>query len=173
MLSPQAIADRIGEQFASSVITRFVDAGEKHPRVHIDASTWRDLAQFLKADPALSFDWLACLGGVDYPADGKLAIVIDLWSFTHRHTFAIKVFCDRTAPVIPSVTDIWKAAGWHEREAYDLFGIQFTGHPDLRRLLLADDWEGHPLRKDYVFPAEVNGIPATAQLEWQARRPTA
>jgi NADH-quinone oxidoreductase subunit C len=67
--------------------------------------------------------------------------------------------------VIPSVADIWSAADWHEREAYDLMGVTFTGHPDPRRILCPDDWEGHPLRKDYEFPLEYHGIPGTTEYE--------
>ena len=68
---------------------------------------------------------------------------------------------------MPSVVRFWPAADWHEREAYDMFGIVFDGHPDLRRILCADDWEGFPLRKDYVFPREYHGIPASVELDWQ------
>ena len=82
-------------------------------------------------------------------------------------TTPIKVFCPRDNPSVPSVADLWPAADWHEREAYDMFGIVFDGHPDLRRILCADDWEGFPLRKDYVFPREYHGIPASVELDWQ------
>ena len=117
----------------------------------------------MRRDPSLQFDWLACLSGVDYPADKRLAVVYDLWSYDLRHSFAAKVFCSRENPHVPTVCDLWPAADWHEREAYDLFGIVFDGHPDLRRILLADDWAGWPLQKDYVFPKEYHGIPALDQ----------
>jgi NADH-quinone oxidoreductase subunit C len=79
----------------------------------------------------------------------------------------VKVYCPRENPRVPSVVDVWKAADWHEREAFDMFGIIFDGHPDLRRILCADDWVGYPLRKDYVFPREYHGIPGSVELDWQ------
>ena len=91
----------------------------------------------------------------------------DLWSFAWRHRIAVKVFVNRAAPIVASVQAIWPAANWHEREAFDLLGIQFEGHPDLRRILCADDWVGFPLRKDYEFPREYHGIPGSVELDWQ------
>jgi len=158
----QAISDRLG---AARVLASLPD--DKHPRVHVSADDWAELAAFLHGEPALKFDWLQSLSGVDYVADGKLCVVYDLWSFDHRHSFAVKVFCPRDNPHIPSVVRLWSAADWQEREAYDMFGIIFDGHPDLRRILCADDWEGFPLRKDYVFPREYHGIPASVELDWQ------
>jgi NADH-quinone oxidoreductase subunit C len=88
-----------------------------------------------------------------------------LHSFTHRHRFVVKVTLPRwkdgkpgELPEVPSVTSLWASANWHEREVYDLAGVRFIGHPELTRILLADDWEGHPLRKDYEFPLEYHGI---------------
>lgn len=167
MLSPAAIADRLAAKFGDRLLETIVD--DKHPRVHINAVDWRDVAAYLKTDPDLAFDWLACLGGVDYAADGKLCVVADLWSVTHGHRFAVKIVCPRELPHVPSVADLWPAADWHERETWDLLGIVFDGHPDPRRILLADDWDGHPLRKDYVFPRQVNGIPGSVELDWQQK----
>ncbi|MBC7782211.1 MAG: NADH-quinone oxidoreductase subunit C [Burkholderiales bacterium] len=167
MLSPQDIADRINQRVGAGVLETVLD--DKHPRVHIGPQTWRELAIFLRDDPGLSFDWLSCLGGVDYVARGQLAVVADLYSTVHRHQFAVKVLIDRADPRVPSIAHIWSAANWHEREAADLVGIEFTGHPDPRRILLADDWVGNPLRKDYVFPREVHGIPASVELDWQQK----
>lgn len=161
------IAAALSEKFGARIFASFPD--DLHPRVHVDAADWLEIADFLRNEPRLRFDWLANHSGVDYVADGKMACVYDLWSFDHRHVFAVKVFCDRADPSIPSVCHLWRAADWHEREAFDLLGIQFPGHPDLRRILCADDWEGFPLRKDYVFPREYHGIPGSVELDWQQK----
>jgi NADH-quinone oxidoreductase subunit C len=164
-MTPQQIAAALQEKFPGRILAAFPT--DKHPRVHIDAAYWRAIAEFLHTDRQLRMDWLANLSGIDYAADGKMAVVYDLWSFDLQHTFATKVFCPRDNPHVPSVVDLWAAADWNEREAFDMFGIVFDGHPDLRRILCADDWEGYPLRKDYVFPREYHGIPASVELDWQ------
>jgi NADH-quinone oxidoreductase subunit C len=164
-MTPQQIAALLTERFGSQITTALPE--DKHPRVHVDAENWRAIAQFMHSDPRHQLDWLQCLSGVDYVADGKMCCVYDLWSFELRHFMAVKVFTPRDQPSIPSVVDLWPAADWHEREAYDMFGIVFPGHPDLRRILCADDWEGFPLRKDYQFPREYHGIPASVELDWQ------
>jgi NADH-quinone oxidoreductase subunit C len=164
-MTPQQIADALQQRFGGKIIAAV--GQDKHPRVHVNAENWREVAEHVFRDPALRLDWLANHSGVDYVADGKMCCVYDLWSFELRHSFAIKVFTPRDDPSIPSVADLWPAADWHEREAYDLFGSDFPGHPDLRRILCADDWEGFPLRKDYVFPREYHGIPASVELDWQ------
>ena len=164
-MTPQQIVSTLQEKFAGRITAAFPD--DKHPRVHIDAPSWREVAEFVFRDANLKLDWLANLSGVDYVADNKMCCVYDLWSFDHRHSIAIKVFTPRDNPSIPSVVDMWPAADWHEREAFDMFGIDFPGHPDLRRILCADDWEGFPLRKDYQFPREYHGIPGSVELDWQ------
>ena len=117
----------------------------------------------------LAFDFLKCLSGVDYVADEKIGIVVDLYSSKHGHDFAVKVLADRSEAKIPTVMDLWPAANWHEREAYDMYGIIFEGHEDLRRILLPEDWEGYPLRKDYTFPRDYHGIPGTYEMDWQQK----
>lgn len=170
MLTPEIIGQKIQNRFGSRIHDLILN--DKHPRVHVAPQTWRELAVFLKTDPELIFDWLACLGGADYVAEDQLAVVVDLWSTIHRHRFAVKVIMPRNEPILPSVCDLWPTANWHEREAYDLFGIHFEGHPDLKRILLADDWVGYPLRKDYVFPRQVHGIPGSVELDWQQKPET-
>jgi NADH-quinone oxidoreductase subunit C len=159
------IVARITEKFGPAILASFPQ--DKHPRVHVAAEHWRALAEFLRHDPALHFDWLSCLTAVDYVAENKLAVVYDLYSTTAEHWFAVKVYTDRANPHVPSVMDIWPAADWHEREAFDMMGITFDGHNDLRRILLPEDWVGFPLRKDYVFPREYHGIPGSYEMDWQ------
>jgi NADH-quinone oxidoreductase subunit C len=161
------IATLLQQQFGEKILAAFPQ--DKHPRVHIDAADLRAVAEFVLREPSLKLDWLQNLSGVDYVADDKMCVVYDLWSFDLRHSFAIKAYCPRDNPHVPSVADLWPAADWHEREAFDMFGIIFDGHPDLRRILCADDWEGFPLRKDYVFPREYHGIPASVELDWQQK----
>ena len=166
-MTPDQITSLLQEEFGDKILASFPD--DKHPRVHISAADLRPVAEFLFREPQLKLDWLQNLSGVDYVADDKMCVVYDLWSFDHRHCFAVKAYCPRDNPHIPTVADLWPAADWHEREAYDMFGIIFDGHPDLRRILCADDWEGYPLRKDYVFPREYHGIPASVELDWQQK----
>jgi NADH-quinone oxidoreductase subunit C len=167
-MAPTQIARLLNEKFGVTILKSLPE--DKHPRVHVNVEHWRPLAEFLRTDPALQFDWLASLSALDYVADNQFAVVYDLTSFELGHCFAVKVFAPRGDDThFPSVCDLWPAAEWHEREAYDLMGIGFDHHPDLRRILMADDWEGHPLRKDYVFPREYHGIPASVELDWQQK----
>lgn len=164
MTTPEIIT-HLQSQFPGAILASRPES--KHPRIEISAEHWRPLAQHLYQTPELQFDWLRCLTGLDYAADQKLACVYDFWSFRHNHFIAVKVFMPRENPHIASVADLWPAADWQEREAFDMFGIIFDNHPDLRRILLADDWVGHPLRKDYIFPREYHGIPGSVELDWQ------
>ena len=105
---------------------------------------------FLRNDPELAFDFLSDLTATDHlPLEPRFAVVYHLLSIRHRQTLRLRTWSPGTNPSVPSVTTIWPTANWHEREVFDLFGIRFEGHPDLTRLLLPLDWEGHPLRKDY------------------------
>ena len=117
-----------------------------------------DVCRFAKDDPELAFDCLSNLSGVDYPKRSVIEIVYNLYSYRHRHLFTLKVGAPRDNPVVPTVSGVWAHADWQEREAFDLLGVQFTGHPDLRRILMPEDWPGHPLRKDFVEPEEYHGI---------------
>lgn len=164
-MTPAEIIAAIEGQWTGKLLAAL--PADKHPRVHVAGDQLRSLAEFLHSTPPIRLDWMCNLTGIDYIAEGKMAVLYDLWSFDHRHALAVKAYVERDNPVLPSVSDLWPIADWHEREAFDLLGIRFAGHPDLRRILLADDWEGYPLRKDYTFPREYHGIPGSVELDWQ------
>jgi NADH-quinone oxidoreductase subunit C len=117
-----------------------------------------EVCRFLKTEAGLEFDFLEDLTAIDWPKRNLIEVVYHLLSYVHRHTFKLKVEADRAAPSVPTVECVWKTANWFEREVYDLFGVDFPGHPDLRRIMLPDDWVGHPLRKDYQEAGGYHGI---------------
>ncbi len=127
------------------------------PFFFADRSKINAVALFLRDEESLQFDNLSCLSGVDYDRD-NLAVVYHLFSYALGHSLIVKCLIPKSDPKIQTVSDVWAAADWHEREAFDLVGMVFEGHPDLRRILLPDDWEGHPLRKDYKVPEFYNGM---------------
>lgn len=130
---------------------------EAVPCIIVPATAIKDVSLQLRDDETLLFDNLMCLSGMDY-GDGTLGAVYHLHSTQRMHKLTLKVIVPEAAPVIPTVEKVWRTADWHEREAYDLVGITFEGHRDHRRILLPDDWEGHPLRKNYRVPEFYNGM---------------
>lgn len=130
----------------------------KDPWVVVDPAAIRDVCHYLRADAELRFDSLSNLTGVDYKDLGHIEVVYHLYSYPYRHAAVLKVRTPRDHAVVPSIEPVWKAANWLEREVYDLLGVTFTDHPDLRRLLMPEDWVGYPLRKDFVEPEEYHGI---------------
>lgn len=126
----------------------FINEKDAHlPCVVVKNESWYETAELLKNHSELKLNYLRNVSGVDY--ETYMEVVYHLLSLETKHEYCIKVKTDREAPSIPSVTPIWPTANWNEREIYDLLGIQFPGHPDLRRIMMSDDWVGHPLRKDY------------------------
>lgn len=118
--------------------------------VDVPASLIRWVCEFLKTHPEFSFEFLADLSAVDrYPLDPRFEVVYHLLSLKTNARLRLKVRLPTENPHVDSVTGIWPGANWFEREVFDLFGIHFNAHPDLRRILMPDDWQGHPLRKDY------------------------
>ena len=148
----------IHEKFGTAVSA--FDDNETMPFFEVlDTGLWPEIALFMRDHARLKFNYMACLTGMDYLAEGKLGIVCNLESLTlFNHKLAVKVKCARDGGSIPSVACVWHTANWHEREAYDMFGMLFAGHPDFRRILCPDDWEGFPLRKDYKVQESYHGI---------------
>ena len=128
------------------------------PFVIIPAGRLPEIAAFLRDDPELSMGYLNSISGVDFPDRGQIEVVYHVSSLKHRHKLAAKVSLARDHPSAPTVERVWPAANWHERECWDLFGVRFEGLSDHRRILLPDDWEGHPLRKDYKVQEYWHGI---------------
>ena len=119
--------------------------------VWIPADRLLEAAQFLKEDRETAFNFLSDLAAVDrlgLGGEARFEVVYHLYSLERRHRLRLKVFAEGEPPTVPSVVSVWATANWHEREVYDLFGVHFEGHPNLSRLMMPEDWEGHPLRKD-------------------------
>jgi NADH-quinone oxidoreductase subunit C len=134
-----------------------LNATPKAIQIHKDdlVNVCSDLMQ----NPDTYFDMLSCITGVDNGVEaGTMDVVYNLYSIPYNHHLMIKVKLSRENPEVDTVTDIWKTANWHERELYDMFGIIVKNHPDLRRILMPADWEGHPLKKDYELQEYYRGI---------------
>lgn len=158
-LAPKAIFDRLAAKFGDAVRDFTEGGGVKDAFCKVAPERIVEIARFLRDEPDLRFDFLQCLTGIDTKT--TLTTVYHLWSYPHRHGIVLKAEVPRETPVCPSVAPVWSTADWHERESYDLLGIEYAGHPDLRRIMLPDDWEGHPLRKDYKEKPEYRGMPTT------------
>ena len=154
--------DQIIEHIKSHLGASFVadtDFNASPQAIITEASSLHELMVFLHQNEQLYFDSLSCLTALDGGVDSAtLELVYNLYSIPFDHHLMVKVSLDKEQPKISSLVDIWQTADWHEREAFDLMGIQFVGHPDLRRILLPADWEGHPLRKDYKEQQYYRGV---------------
>lgn len=159
------------EEIKSYLVSKFGESlivsentAQLQPSLTIDLNYFEKLCLFLRDDSKLYFDYLNCLSGVDYSADAnEIGVVYHLSSIPYKHSLVLKLMVpinreSAELPKVPSISHIWKTANWHEREAFDLYGIEFTNHPDLRRILCPDDWEGYPLRKDYKAAEKYKGL---------------
>lgn len=154
-MEPLNIAEKIKEIFPEEVVA--VSDFRGQVAVTLRKNRIMDIARYLHDDPDLYFDYLIDICGVDYlgKKDKRFEVVYQLYSIKHRQALRLKVEVPAEDPTIDSVVPLWNGANWHEREAFDLYGIIFNGHPDLRRILMPEDWEGHPLRKDYPLKGPV------------------
>ncbi|MGW8256155.1 MAG: NADH-quinone oxidoreductase subunit C [Thermoguttaceae bacterium] len=173
-MNVQQIHDRLMEKFPDWLLGANFEAID--PWIEITPQGLREIARYLRDEPDLHFHMLHCITAVDYfQPDAKKAanvqwkphieLIYHLSSIFHKHRLVLKLTLPRwkndvagQLPEVATVSDLWRTAEWHEREVYDLMGVSFAGNPDLRRILCPEDWDGHPLRKDYQMPAEYHGI---------------
>lgn len=185
-MTAQLFLDRLKSTFAERITGANLEAID--PWIEVSPAGLVDVCRYLRDEPDLRFNLLCCITGVDYcePDPKKAAkagfephleVVYHLWSLPFKRSLVIKVMLprwkegaegngsagsaaaeDARLPEVPTVSGVWSTADWHEREVYDLSGVYFTGHPNLRRILCPEDWVGHPLRKDYQMPLEYHGI---------------
>ncbi|MBI4834208.1 MAG: NADH-quinone oxidoreductase subunit C [Planctomycetes bacterium] len=158
-MNTKEIYDLLKAKFNGKVLA--YNEPPKDAFIVVDAKSLPEITTFLKDDGQLLMDSLVCLSGVDYP--DRFSVAYHLFSTKKLHKTVIKVNTDRENPSVPTVSNVWPGAVSYERETFDLFGIIFYGHPNLERLLMPDDWEGYPLRKDYKFPAFYHGINAAGR----------
>jgi NADH-quinone oxidoreductase subunit C len=173
-MSGSKLLDQLQAKFKDGITGSKLDAID--PWIEVAPNRLNEVAAYVRDDVNLKFDFLNCISVVDYfEPDAKKAAKVDwkphleviyhLSSISKKHQLVLKVILPRwkddvagELPEVQSVADIWRTADWHERECYDLGGVNFVGHPNLKRILCPDDWEGYPLRKDYVMPLEYHGI---------------
>jgi NADH-quinone oxidoreductase subunit C len=147
---------RAEKQFSGKV--RDLKGDVPEPYFSVDADAILDVLRFLRDDEDLKFEVLSDQTAVDWPKQEKIQVVYHLYSYARRHQIVLKVDLPRDNPNLATAENIWKVANWFEREIFDLFGVIFEGHSDLRRIMLPEDWVGHPLRKDYIEQEEYDGI---------------
>lgn len=161
-MNTRDIQQRLSYEFKTDSII-IVNEKTSQPILQVPSELLFDICLFLQKDEQLYFDFLSCLTGIDNgPEKGTMELIYHLTSIPFQTTVILKVIIPRKdishLPSVPSVSTIWQTANWHERETFDLLGIYFENHPDLRRILLPKDWNGHPLRKDYQEQISYHGI---------------
>ena len=155
-MHPNEIYAALAQQFPDKVSDFKGEVME--PYLTVEGSAIIEVCRFLRDGAGLNFEVLSDLTALDWPKQEKIQVVYHLFSYTHNHQVVLKVDLPRDNPKIATVEGVWKVANWFEREVYDLFGVIFEGHSDLRRIMLPEDWIGYPLRKDYVEQEEYDGI---------------
>ena len=126
--------------------------------IAVSPENWSEISSILKNESKLNFDYLMCISAYDKGDNKVYGAAYNFYSTANNHYLEVRVEAEDGIS-IPSVVELWKGADWHEREAYDMMGLKFEGHPDLKRILLSEDWEGYPLRKNYKEPDYYHGVP--------------
>ncbi len=157
MKSIEELGSILNEKFGEDAVELKPDE-QVEPWIIVKPDMIREVARFLRDESGLRFDLLMCLSGVHYQKEELLGVTYHLNSTAEKHKLTLKVLMPQDDAHVPSVEQIWKTADWHEREAFDMYGIRFDGHPDHRRILCPDDWEGYPLRKDYKVQEFYRGM---------------
>lgn len=155
MIINQKVSDLIEVNFPDAVI---LSEEPQNEFIQIQSEQWLEIAKYIKNDTELKFDSCQCITGVDFGEEKDFEVRYNFHSMKLKHKIEIRIATERKKPRIPSIEQVWRGADWLEREVYDMYGIRFKGHRDLRRMLLPDDWKGWPLRKDYKTPNEYNGM---------------
>ena len=154
-MTPAEIHKVLSETFGPA-IGQWQEPAAGDPFILVTGERLHDICLTLKNEAQYHFDYLRMISALDH--GDRFSSVYHLYSYRHGHSLTLRVDLSRDNPQTCSVSDLWPAANWHEREAWDMMGIVYTGHPDLTRILLPLDWEGHPLRKDYKQPESYHGI---------------
>lgn len=155
-MTQQEIFEKLREKFGEAII-EFREEKASDLVIIVSPDKIDEICFHLRDGDEFQFDFLNCISGLDNQ-DKTLSVAYNLFSFRKKHKLTLKVIVPREKPDVKSVTGVWITANWHEREAYDIIGINFVGHPDLRRILLPYDWDGHPLRKDYEVQEFYQGM---------------
>ena len=154
-MTSEEIVEKITSSLGDAILNGEVTLGDAI--LHILPESLPQVAKFLKEDPEMSFDYLSQITGVDYldqEKEPRFESVYELHSIDKNHSVRIRVGLTEENPTVPTISDLWKGALFPERELYDMYGFNITGHPDLKRLIMPEEWEGHPLRKDYPLTTE-------------------
>ena len=165
-LQLSVITDLLRQKLSPNVVITTID-NTTPSAIQLPSHHIAEACKCLFEDPQCYFDYLACITALDNRLQvGTIDIIYNLYSIPYNYQLMIQITvarnqADGSLPQVPSVSHIWEAANWHEREAYDLVGIDFMGHTDLRRILLPADWIGHPLREDYIQPTHYHSMPTT------------
>ncbi len=161
MKQQEEIFEYLKSQFGDDEI-EFTQGDVGQPWFIFPVSKLKQIAKFLRDDTELRFNTLMCLSGAHYPKEEELGVTYHVHSTELGHSLAFKVRVSIEDPSVPSIESVWKTANWHEREAMDMVGVMFEGHPNMTRILCPDDWEGHALRKDYKQQEFYQGVPTGA-----------